>query len=187
WTVGSYNTNTAYVANDNYSSIATYLAHSPNVFACPAENYLSTLQLALGWTHRARSVAMNAAVGNGAKYNSPNPFGWTQWYVAKKATDFKTPAPSQSFVFTDEHPDSIDDILIYVAPYPVSEFTELPGNQHDGAAGMTFADGHVEMHKWTGTVIPNKPVAPYTTVQRVPCSITDPDMLWLAQHTPQSP
>jgi len=186
WTAGSQNTNTAYLTSDRYSSLANYLGHSPGVFACPAENDVSPMQRMLGWDHRARSVAMNAAVGDGSKYLQPaNPFDWSQWYVAKKTTDFRTPSPGQTWVFSDEHPDSIDDILMYVAPYPTTFIEEFPGNEHDGAAGITFADGHADMHKWSGAML-NSPVR-YVTVQRSPCLLTDPDMLWLEQHTPRSP
>ena len=141
----------------------------------------------IGWSHRARSVAMNAAVGDGNKYEQPGgPFGWPVWYNAKKSTDFGTPAPANTFVFTDEHPDSIDDTVFYTAPSPFPYFVEIPGNQHDSAAGITFADGHVEMHKWSGSVLPFQPVK-YSVFQQVPISVTDPDMLWLAAHTPHSP
>ncbi|HUC85769.1 MAG TPA: hypothetical protein VL970_11300, partial [Candidatus Acidoferrales bacterium] len=183
----AYNTNTAYVADIRYASLANYLANSPQPFACPAENYVSAAQRAMGWNHRVRSVALNAAVGEGNKYMSPNPYGWTSWYNAKKSTDFKTPAPNQSFVFLDVSPDSIDDILFYTPPYPTAEFVALPGNQHDGAAGITFADGHVEMHKWAGGVVPIRSVTYATYLSAIPCSPIDPDMVWLAQHTPQSP
>ncbi len=71
---------------------------------------------------------------------------------------------------------------MYTANYPVTSFTELPGSQHGGACGMAFADGHSVIHKWQGPVA-NQPVT-YTTRQQISCSITDPDMLFLAQHTP---
>jgi prepilin-type N-terminal cleavage/methylation domain-containing protein/prepilin-type processing-associated H-X9-DG protein len=188
WTSGQNNTNTAYMVDDRYSLLGGYLGRSAQVFACPAcAYYVSPVQQSRGWDHRVRSVVMDAAVGDGNKYSQPgNPFGWTQWYVAKKTTDFNNPGPSRTWVFTDEHPDSIDDAVLYSSPYPTTSFTELPANQHDGAASVTFADGHVEMHHWTGTVIPKHPVQ-YTVYAQVPCSVTDPDMLWLAEHTPQVP
>jgi prepilin-type processing-associated H-X9-DG protein len=132
---------------------------------------------------------MSGAVGNGDKYQEPgNPFGWTSWYFAKKMSDFHTPAPNDVWVFSDEHPDSIDDALLYTSSYPVTSFTELPGSQHAGACGMAFADGHSEIHKWKGPIA-NVPVIFINgppTRQQVPCSISDPDMLYLAQHTPQN-
>ncbi len=188
WTAGSFNTNTAYLVNDAYSLLGGYLGRNYQVFACPAAAYyVSPVQRAIGYNHRARSVAMNGAVGDGSKYNVAS-FGWNPatFYVAKKTTDFNNPGPSQTWVFTDEHPDSIDDAVLYSSSYPTTTFTEAPANQHDGAASITFADGHVEMHKWTGTVLPKKPVV-YQLTQRIACSVTDPDMLWLARHTPQAP
>ena len=186
WTAQSVNTNTDYLVNDKYSLLGGYLGHNYEVFACPAcAYYVNPIEQSRGWDHRARSVAMDAAVGGGPKYPVSN-FGWnpSSWYVANKSTDFNNPGPSRTWVFTDEHPDSIDDALIYVSSYPTTVFTELLGNQHDGAAGITFADGHVEMHKWIGPVLPNQPVE-YNFRREVPCTVTDPDMVWLAQHTPQ--
>ena len=190
WTGGLYNTNEALITSDTYASIAPYVSKSAKIFACPAANFASVPQRALGWDHRVRSIAMNAAIGDGVKYNSPKPFGWTQWYVVKKTTDFHYPGPSDCWLFTDEHPDSIDDTLLYTSSYPVSSFTELPGNQHGGACGLAFADGHAEIHHWKGPVVTAHKVVSYQlaigTTQQVPCSTGDPDMGWLASHTPQN-
>jgi len=190
WTGGLYNTNEALITSDTYASLAPYISKASKIFACPAANFASTSQRNMGWDHRVRSVAMDAAVGDGIKYNSPKPFGWTQWYVAKKTTDFHYPGPSDCWVFTDEHPDSIDDTLLYTSSYPVTSFTELPGNQHGGGCGMTFADGHAEIHHWKGPVMNAHRTVIYQTVigttQQVPCQTTDPDMNWLAIHTPQN-
>lgn len=189
WTAGVYNTNEALVTSDAYASLGTYVSRSSKLYGCPAANYVSAAQKAQGWTRRIRSVAMNAAVGDGVKYNSPSPFGWTQWYVAKKISDFHTPGPSQCWVITDEHPDSIDDCILYTSSYPVTSFTELPGNQHGGGCGISFADGHAEIHVWKGPVMnAHRNVSFSTTVgstQQVPCPISDVDMNWLAIHTPQ--
>lgn len=188
WTVGSYNTNVIVVNTDAYSSLAQYVAKTPKIFACPACNFASSAQRGLGWDHRVRSLAMNAAVGDGDKYDSPHPFGWTQWYVAKKTSDFHVPGPADCWVIMDEHPDSIDDCILYTASYGVTEFTELPGNQHGGACGLNFADGHAEIHTWKGPVMnAHRNVIFQTTVgltQQVPCANTDMDMLWLANRTP---
>lgn len=185
WTTGSYNTNTMYLTDDAHSLLGSYLGRTPKVFACPAAQYVSPSERNLGWSQRSRSVAMDAAVGNGDKYDEPgNPFGWSQWYFAKKLSDFHTPKPADVWVFTDEHPDSIDDATLYTANYAVTSFTEMPGTQHDGACGMAFADGHAIIHKWVGPTLTTHQNVTYATVQQVPCPNTDADMLFLAQHTP---
>ena len=179
WTTGQQNTNKDYLVNDTFSLLGGSLAKSFKVFACPAANYVSAAQRAVGWTARARSVAMSGAVGAGNKFD----FGWTSWYVAAKTTDFHSPGPSDVWVFMDEHPDTIDDALLYTANYAVSTLVEIPGSQHAGACGVTYADGHSDIHKWRGKFA-DQPV----TYTRASCSIslTDPDMIWLAQRTPRN-
>jgi prepilin-type N-terminal cleavage/methylation domain-containing protein/prepilin-type processing-associated H-X9-DG protein len=182
WTSSSFNTNVSYLIDDRYSLLGNYVGNSTKIFACPAANYVSPAQRAMGWSQRMRSVAMNGAVGDGYKYS----FGWSPWYYVKKSSDFHSPGPSDCWVITDEHPDSIDDALLYVAPFPVTSFTEMPGTQHGGACGLCFADGHAEIHKWSGPTLTVHQQVTYANppVQRVPCPITDVDMLYLAQHTP---
>jgi prepilin-type N-terminal cleavage/methylation domain-containing protein/prepilin-type processing-associated H-X9-DG protein len=197
WSTGQQNTNTSYLINDNYSLLGSYLGRMAKVFACPAANFVSPTEAKVGWGQRARSVAMDGAVGDGNKYESPAPFGFKNWYVAKKTSDFHNPGPSDVWVFSDEHPDSIDDGAMYTANYGVTEFTEIPGSQHGGACGMAYADGHTEIHKWRGPVA-NVPVAYWNGAssspqgalpngrQQVTCAVTDPDMLFLAAHTPMN-
>jgi prepilin-type N-terminal cleavage/methylation domain-containing protein/prepilin-type processing-associated H-X9-DG protein len=187
WTTGQNNTNTSYLISERYSLLGNYLGQNSKVFACPAASFVSSAQRGVGWERRVRSVAMNGAVGNGDKYQQPaNPFGWSQWTVAKKTSDFHKPGPSDSWVFIDEHPDSVDDALLYTASYAVTKFTELPSNQHGGACGISFADGHSEIHKWVDSVMTTHQNVSYTVVQQIPCSISDRDMLWLAERTPQN-
>ncbi len=189
WTANSYNTNTSYLVNDKYSLLGDYLGQNPALFTCPADHYVAALEARLGWNHRSRSVAMNAAVGDGYKYDqnsSTTPWGWSPWYVVKKTTSFHSPGPSDCWVFLDEHPDSIDDGALYTPCYPTTTFTELPGNQLALACGISYADGHAEQHKWTGPILGQHINVSYTLVQQVPCSITDPDMIYLSRHTPQN-
>ena len=60
-------------------------------------------------------------------------FPWmTYWAV--KTSDFITPGPSDSWVFIDEHPDAIDDNILYTDPFctdGTGSFTELPSSLHN--------------------------------------------------------
>jgi len=190
WLAGSthfYNTNEPYVTSDKYSLLANYVGHNPNVFTCPVDAYfVSPDQAKVGWNHRVRSDAMNAAFGDGDKYDvSQFGGGWKNpFFFVKKSTALHGPSPSDCWVFADEHPDSIDDEIMYTSPYVTTVFTELPGNQHGSACGLAFADGHSEVHKWLGPVMTSRTAVAFTSQQRVACSLTDPDMGYLAQHTP---
>lgn len=187
WTAGSYNTNTTYLVNDKYSLLGDYLGNNPILFTCPADRYASPLEARLGWQHRSRTVAMNGAIGEGYKYGNPGtPWNWSPWHVVKKTTDFHSPGPSDCWVILDEHPDSIDDDTLYTPCYPTTTFTELPGNQLAQGCGIAFADGHAEQHKWTGPILTQHYFVDYQVVRNVPCTITDPDMIYMALHTPHN-
>ena len=101
-----------------------------------------------------------------------------------KSTGFHSPGPSNVWLLLDEHPDSIDDGIFYTPNYSagISSLVEIPGCQHAGACGITFADGHSEIHKWRGE-FSNHPVTYIYTIN-VAIPSNDPDLDWLAQHTP---
>ena len=67
WSTSSENTNTAFLINLTNSLLGPNVGNAIKIFACPAANFVSSDQRALGWSARARSVAMNGAVGDGAK------------------------------------------------------------------------------------------------------------------------
>jgi prepilin-type N-terminal cleavage/methylation domain-containing protein/prepilin-type processing-associated H-X9-DG protein len=201
WSAGQQNTNLLYLNDDRFSLLGLMLGRSAKVMQCPAANFRSPAQAKAGWSARSHSVVMNGAVGDGYKYGvdpvswTGAPFGWPSFYFAKKSTDFHNPGPSDVWVFADEHPDSLDDNVFYCANFAIGKLTEIPGSQHGGACGIAFADGHAEIHKWQGPIA-NVAVSYWNGAsspplgalpngrQQVPCSLNDPDMLYLAAHTP---
>jgi prepilin-type processing-associated H-X9-DG protein len=58
-----------------------------------------------------------------------------------------TPDPSHIYVFLDEHPDTLNDGF-FVNRWDEFLWGNLPGSYHNGAANLSFADGHVETHRW---------------------------------------
>ena len=58
---------------------------------------------------------------------------------------------------------------------------EVPSSYLGGGCGISFADGHAEVHNWKGSMA-NRPVT-YGVLHNVNVS-NDPDLAWLAQHTP---
>lgn len=200
WTASSQNTNIAFLVNQGISGLAGYTSTQPLLYHCPADIYLKPgIQTGLGWGYRVRSVAMDAAVGGGNPVpNKPGskpasslagqyPNGM---FYATKANQLRNPGPSDSWVFTDEHPDSLDDGILYVSPYfkttgGAGVFTELPSSLHDRADGLSFADGHAEIHKWldgrTCLPVSYTPLSGSSKLNMFPAS---QDLLWMAQHTP---
>ena len=206
WTTGQENTNTVYLVGSTgkiQGGLAPYCGGQPNIFTSPGDVYLTPAQRLnfRGWTRRgrARSVAMNAAVGPGGTVagsglkpaaslasSLPNPF-----FYATKMSQLNHPGPSRSWVFINEHPDSIDDCIIYVPANATSgtgKLIEVPSSYLGGACGLSFADGHAEVHQWKTSVF----TAPVAYVNPYPpnpgLSITgNPDLAWLAQGVPSAP
>jgi prepilin-type N-terminal cleavage/methylation domain-containing protein/prepilin-type processing-associated H-X9-DG protein len=200
WAVSPFNTNTALVTTN---ALGVYTAGQYKIYTSPGDVYLSLVQKAVGYgritNHRARSVSMDAAVGgdglnhpsdNGkggykppGSLSSLNPF----FFATKMSQLFH---PSQSWVFINEHPDSIDDGILFVDPRAANgngTLIELPSSYLGNGCGISFADGHAEVHKWqTGAFnVPVKyihqPANPGITLSG------NPDLAWLAQRTPKGP
>jgi prepilin-type N-terminal cleavage/methylation domain-containing protein/prepilin-type processing-associated H-X9-DG protein len=181
WSTAQANTNLDYLRMEAAAALGPYTAKQVGIYWCPADNYLTAAQRALGWPHRSRSIAMDGAIGDGAKYN----FGWPNYFWAKKMSDLNVPGPSLSWVFTDEHPDSIDDGILYINPACTNGtgvFTELPGSLHGNACGVSFADGHAEIHRWVDPTTMH--AVTFTDLTQVGVS-NNKDLAWLAQRTPQ--
>lgn len=195
WTSNSKNTNTLYLVVDDpnvgTALLGTYVAKTLKIFQCPADSFLSSAQRGAAFDRRMRSCAMNGAFGDGSKWFAPGAGGnWPLYYNVKKTSDLHSPGPSDTWMILDEHPDSDDDATFYVNPADASgngtTFTELPGSMHGGACAMVFADGHSEVHKWSGPTT-KTPVSYVTYLQAVNVSsdaASKRDLQWLAQRTP---
>jgi prepilin-type N-terminal cleavage/methylation domain-containing protein/prepilin-type processing-associated H-X9-DG protein len=199
WSTKPQNTNTVYLTTNGptiSALLGSYVAAETPIFVCPADKFLSAPQRGLGWINRIRSCAMDGGMGGGSKWFSPattaNSSPWPAFYQAKKISDLHSPGPSQAWVLMDEHPDGDDDATMYVNPADVNgsgtTFTELPGSMHRKGAGIVFADGHAELHRWLGTSdTPPVTYNAYGGGQGIAVggdSGAQQDLIWLAQHTP---
>ncbi len=180
WDVDASDTNTLYYTQDKYSQMAVYYARNNLLYHCPADIYATPAQHQRGWPYRARSMSMNGSIGPGQKY-----FSWC--HTIKKMSDLSNPGPAMSWVLVDEHPDSINDAMLYVNATLLSSpgsynFVDHPACYHNGACGFTFADGHSEIHKWLDgrTLLPVE-YASAINNEPVPNSV---DFAWLALRTP---
>jgi len=177
WGTGSDNTNTLLLSDDQYAMLAPYYAKQYKLFKCPADNYASTAQRALGWSSRVRSVAMDAAMGPGWKY-------FSYCHQIKKMSELVKPPPSMAWVFVDEHPDSINDAMLYVntsVPVVGGVWVDLPASYHDGACGFSFADGHSEIHKWK--MRSTLQAVTYGSINNTLCRGSQ-DFGWVIERTP---
>ena len=152
------------------------MANNYTIFHCPADNSQAPGQS----SQRVRSYSMNGFVGTPAT----DLLDSTPFRVFRKMGDFRN--PTDISVFLDEHPDSIDDgwFIFYTGsdPTETSQWSDLPASGHGGACGITFADGHAEIHKWRvgGTV---QPVNNFGGNLNLTVGSNPTDITWVAQHT----
>jgi prepilin-type N-terminal cleavage/methylation domain-containing protein/prepilin-type processing-associated H-X9-DG protein len=97
---------------------------------------------------RVRSYSMNFAIGDKSTNGSQKEIYEDYWPNFFKMSDFRM--ASQTFVFLDEHPDSINDGLFLVtdADGDTTSWGDFPASYHLGAANFSFADGHAQSHRW---------------------------------------
>ena len=139
---------------------------NPFAYKCPADTLLKQGLV------RPRSVSMNCAVGTrwwtaGLGTGAPAPSsqrlpgspvggGWLSGFYADPDPNYRTygkitqmtkPGPPMTWVIMDENPLSINDACMQMSMAQI--LVDFPANYHNGGAGISFADGHTEMHKWT--------------------------------------
>jgi prepilin-type N-terminal cleavage/methylation domain-containing protein/prepilin-type processing-associated H-X9-DG protein len=191
WSTSTQNTNLQYLLDPQYAVLASFFANTKDIYRCPADNYASQQQRAMGWSSRVRSVSGDIYVGRGNGWatgswggpGGPNNLGI--YKGAAKAGDLTTPGPAQSWVYMDEHPDSINDAGAF-APDNATNIPDAPATYHGGAAGFSFADGHSEIHKWRGrTMAKDLKGVSYNARNNFPCVTGDPDVAWYSYVTPR--
>ena len=188
WTASEDNTNIQFLVGTAYSALAKYTVN-PGIFKCPADTFVSALQSASGFKSRVRSISGNIGVGVGNANGYPPGSGqnagpWSTIYKhAIITSDLQFPSSAETWVYCDEHPDSINDSGLFNPETP-SAWTDEPANYHNGACGFAFADGHSEVHRWRASN--NAPIAravTFTDAPHAPVSgITDKDIGWMVYH-----
>ena len=123
--------------------------HNPAVYLCPAD----TAALGSGQFSypQVRSMSMNNWLNCLDNWNTQD----SDVYRFQKESDFWVLGASHTWVFIDENPRSINDacfICDHSSGYSTT-WIDYPASYHNGACGISFADGHAEIHKWTDTTV----------------------------------
>jgi len=142
------------------------------LFKCPADR--SEVVVWGKRLPRVRSVSMNNYVGAGT-----HTFNGVPGSIVTNASQIKS--PSDLFVILDERADSINDPLFFTDTSIRWQMIDYPGAYHNGSGSFSFADGHVETHRW---------IDPRTDPilqpgQLLPLNVNlpnDSDILWLQQR-----
>jgi prepilin-type N-terminal cleavage/methylation domain-containing protein/prepilin-type processing-associated H-X9-DG protein len=190
WSTSSDNTNINYLLEPRYAVLAQYFAKAKNVYKCPADVYSSSPQRQRGWESRCRSISGDIYVGRGNAWSSAGggpsgPNNLNIYKGADKAGDLVYPGPSDTWVYMDEHPDSINDAGAF-GPDSATNIPDAPATYHNGACGFSMADGHAEIHKWGGpTMLGELKGVKFNARNNFPCKKGDRDVYWYSYHTPR--
>lgn len=116
--------------------LTPFLGGNTDVFKCPSDRSVAQNG------PRIRSFSLNSLVGDpGELTNKFNP-QLVQFFRSSDISD-----PSGTYVFLDEHPDTLNDGF-FMNRWDDFRWGNLPASYHNGAANLSFADGHVESHRW---------------------------------------
>jgi prepilin-type N-terminal cleavage/methylation domain-containing protein/prepilin-type processing-associated H-X9-DG protein len=132
--------------------LGKFTAGAIGVYKCPADNFVSPAQAGKGYRQRNRSLSMNSIFGRfSIVNNSSDPtyvgknWGFQEYSQFLKQT--QCPRPAKTWLFLDEHPDSINDGYFINNP-TATAWQDVPASYHGGACGFSYADGHSEIRKW---------------------------------------
>jgi prepilin-type N-terminal cleavage/methylation domain-containing protein/prepilin-type processing-associated H-X9-DG protein len=177
------NTNTTALKDPKRSKFAAYL-QDVAVYHCPAD--LSTVTIQGKRYPRVRSMGMSQALGGPGGWLPGNyDEGQKIYRTYYKTSDIVAPSPSMLFVMLDEHPDGINAggyATMMIENPATAKLIDIPASYHNGAAGVSFADGHTEIHKWVDPR--TKPPVKYNgTLALNVASPNNKDAIWLSDRS----
>jgi prepilin-type N-terminal cleavage/methylation domain-containing protein/prepilin-type processing-associated H-X9-DG protein len=159
---------------------------APGVYLCPADRASVRNQVGL---QRSRTYSIhcwhNCNIASGTPVDDVN----TSPFNLRKYSRIVNPGPSDALVFVDEHELSIDDGVFSIGdsdafPGGPPFWADYPAYRHNNGANLSFADGHVEHHRWryhrviTTFVAGEKPVTDAGDLA---------DVQWLREKLPHAP
>jgi prepilin-type N-terminal cleavage/methylation domain-containing protein/prepilin-type processing-associated H-X9-DG protein len=163
-------------------------AANAGLFKCPADRrtaYFGDLPpLGPGGPPTVRSMSMNGYMNPiKDKIQTTYEILDLRYKIFKKQSDLAVIGAANCWVLIDENPWSINDGWFVEDP-GVASWVDKPATYHANAGGLSFADGHAEIHKWTDQNLINYAGPKNTGVTVQPGS---PDIGWLQQRTSALP
>lgn len=180
WGVNPWNTN-----RDAYLQclMAPYVANQVGVYKCPAD----TIPSANG--PRIRTYSMQSMMGNiypSVRSTAQSDCPGYMTYI--RVTDLGGAlGPSLAIVFLEENMCGMNDGWLEVS-LPNVVWADVPGSYHKWSCGMSFADGHCELHRWLTPSLQIPVRATYgwpagnDQSPKGPPGRNNPDWVWWSTH-----
>jgi prepilin-type N-terminal cleavage/methylation domain-containing protein/prepilin-type processing-associated H-X9-DG protein len=167
------NTNTLLLLEPKWGALGPY-SKSAGVYKCVASKVMAKQ----GGRPMpvVRTVSMSTWMGF-------RPTIWNEGHrVFRKLGDITGISVSEALVFADERDDSIDDGL-FAIDMVANQIVNFPAAYHGGSGGVTFADGHAEIHRWRSKELQGQ----QQTLQQKKYEFTavpkdHVDLVWLRAH-----
>jgi prepilin-type N-terminal cleavage/methylation domain-containing protein/prepilin-type processing-associated H-X9-DG protein len=165
------NTNTALLLDPRYGALGPY-TRSKDAYHCMA----SKIKAKEGAVYYPviRTVSMSVWMGY---RNLP----WNDGYASfRKTSEIRGLGASEALVFVDERDDSIDDGE-FALDMVQNQIVNVPAGYHGGSGGVTFADGHAEIHRWrSGEVLRSQQMSTQSKKwEFMAVSANNVDLAWL--------
>jgi prepilin-type processing-associated H-X9-DG protein len=181
-------TNSLYLVGANYALFSPLVAASA-IYKCPADRTVWDIGGTTTKAPELRSYSMNSYMatyelpGSFTGANLVQPLSLIPFYrVYLKTSDLALDTPANRFVFMDVNPANICTPGFGVDMTLVS-FIHFPSFLHNNQGVVSFADSHVESHKWLdprtrATVPPGQTYLGHGIV-----SLNNQDLAWIASKT----
>jgi len=164
-----------------------YCGQSLGIWRCPADSQYPCIAASgpfKGQTFpRQRSISMLSWFNSIDADAFTGCSGYTKY---SKLNQVINPGPAMTIVFLDERCDSINDgeWCTSMNGWPdkpqADILIDFPGSYHGGAGGLSFADGHSEIHKWKDS----RTTPPIGKIQALNVSsANNPDVFWMMEHS----
>jgi len=145
WVVGNAQKDTT--TTNIQKGVLFLYSRSPAVYVCRSDKATVVGDKAV------RHTRSYSAAGPNTPSELTGKLGWdwdkTIWKIAQdtySGIGSSAPGPSKTFIFIDEHEQSIDDGIFTMFSNLV--WAELPADRHNQGCNLSFFDSHVEHHRW---------------------------------------
>ena len=166
------------------------------IYKCPADHSTVVAGISTGSVQagqevpRTRTISMNLFLGGfGANQNIHLDGLFSTYKTPLKITDIWRPVKCFLFIDEDDHVVNWGNYATDMAGFPANQTSapqagsyaydqDFPGQYHNKAAGLSFYDGHAEIHRWSAKL----PVPPPCSTPTVSAAYS-PDVAWMQDHT----
>ncbi|MEJ0088701.1 MAG: type II secretion system protein [Limisphaerales bacterium] len=175
-------TNRLYLTGANYALFAPFLP-GERIYKCPADKSRWPLWSASGslanMVEEIRSYSMNCYMGTAGIVTPVTTNAAYRMYL--KTSQINADSPLNRFVFIDVNPANICTPAFGV-DMDLNTWIHYPSGLHNRRGVLSFADGHVEVHRWLNSLTMPKLISG-SYIGHDNSAFRNADLAWIADRT----